>query len=132
MVKSGLEKALQKYPEVMEVKELAGALHTHFEDYDVALKYFDECKAAEFESCGVLLGSSDCYLGKKEFSRAVDLLKKAVVTYPESVDLVLNLAKSYLALGKNTAASRLMKNARKQFSETCRYWQSQRRWPLLK
>ena len=114
--KKWIGKALQKYPEVMEVKELAGALHTHFEDYDVALKYFDECKAAEFESCGVLLGSSDCYLGKKEFSRAVDLLKKAVVTYPESVDLVLNLAKSYLALGKNTAASRLMKNARKQFS----------------
>ena len=35
---------LLEYPEVMEVKEY-GALHTHFEDYDVALKYFDECKA---------------------------------------------------------------------------------------
>ncbi len=115
--KKWIEKALEKYPDVMEVKELAGALYTHFEDYDVALEYFDQCKNAEFESCGVLLGSSDCYLGQGEFSRAVNLLKKAVVTYPESVDLVLNLARSYIALEKNTDASRVMKQARRQFSD---------------
>ncbi len=114
--KSWIDKALAKYPEVMEVKELAGALHTHFGEYEAGLKYFNQCKNAEFESCGVLLGSSECYLGRGEYLRSANLLKEAVKTYPESVDLVLNLARSYIALGKTANASRLMKQARKQFS----------------
>lgn len=111
-----ITKALDRHPDVVEVKELAGALHTHFANYETALDFFGQCKRSKFDSCGVLLGSSECFIGQEEYVKAVDLLKGAVRIFPDSVELTLNLARSFLALEKHKEAANLMKQARKQFA----------------
>lgn len=113
--KRWIHTALAKHPEVVEVKELAGALHTHFADYQIALDYFKQCKQSKFDSCGVMLGSSECFIGQGEYSKAAELLKGAVKIFPDSVELILNLARSFLALEKHKEAANLMKSARNQF-----------------
>ena len=110
-----VNKALEKYSDVVEVKELAGALHTHFAKYETALEFFGQCKQSKFDSCGVLLGSSECFIGQGEYAKAADLLKGAVKIFPDSVELTLNLARSFLALDKHKEAANLMKQARKKF-----------------
>lgn len=110
-----LEMALKHHPETMEVRELGGLLHVHFHDYEKGLEYFDYCKEKGFDSCGVLLGSSQCYMGQGDFKKAIEILKRACKIFPDSIDLVLNLAKSYLETNDIKEARSLMNKARKTF-----------------
>ncbi|PCJ19291.1 MAG: hypothetical protein COB02_07845 [Candidatus Cloacimonadota bacterium] len=111
------EKALSKYPEVLEAYELVGLFLVSFERYDEALSYFEHCKKKNFDSCGVMLGSSECYIGIEEFEKAADLLKSAVRIFSDQVDLKLNLAKSYLGLDEIKKAQEVLKEARLNFPE---------------
>jgi|GEM_PF-999024 tetratricopeptide (TPR) repeat protein len=111
-----IERALELYPSVMEVFELAGQLHVSSQEYDIALKYFRRCKAESFDTCGVMLGSSQCHMGRNEFAQARKILSSAVRIFPDSVELALNLARCYLEEGSVKDAQELMKRTSKLFA----------------
>lgn len=111
------EKAITKYPEVLEVYELVGLFLVSFERYEDGLSYFEHCKENKFDSCGVMLGSSECYIGINEYEKAVDLLKSAVRIFPDQVDLKLNLAKSYLGLEEIKKSQEVLTEARHAFPD---------------
>ncbi|MCJ8347274.1 tetratricopeptide repeat protein [bacterium] len=111
------EKALHKYPDVLEVYELVGLFLVSFDRHDEALSYFEHCKENKFDSCGVMLGSSECYIGIEEYEKAVDLLKSAVRIFSDQVELKLNLAKSYLGLNEVKKAQEVLREARANYPE---------------
>jgi len=111
-----IEKAIAMYPSVMEVYELAGQLYVSSRDFELALKYFRRCKAENFDTCGVMLGSSQCHMGRNEFAQARKILSSAVKIFPDSVELALNLARCHLEEGSVKEAQDLMKKTSKRFS----------------
>lgn len=110
-----IEKAIDMYPSVMEVQELAGQLYVSSKNYDKALQFFRRCKAEDFDTCGVMLGSSQCHMGRNEYPQARKILSSAVKIFPDSVELALNLARCQLKEGNVRDAQELMKKASKRF-----------------
>jgi tetratricopeptide (TPR) repeat protein len=110
------DKALAAWSDILEVYELAGLFYASFDEFEKGLEYFTHCKQSGMDTCGVMLGSSQCQMGLNNHAEALNILTAAVKIFPSNVDLVLNLAKCHLKLNQVREAVSLMRKARKSFT----------------
>ncbi len=108
--------ALEAWPDTLEVYELSGLFYASFDEFEKGLEHFTHCKQNGMDTCGVMLGSSQCQMGLDNHEEALNILMGAVKIFPSNVDLVLNLAKCHLKLGRVRDAVALMRKARKTFA----------------
>jgi len=112
-----LEETLALFPDVLEVRELAGEFHNHRQNYAAAIACFNECLQKKHLSPGVYEGLSEAYIVTGRGRDAVSLLKDIVEKHEEVLSLRMNLARAYLSLGQAKNAASVLRNARAHFEK---------------
>lgn len=112
-----LEETLALFPDVLEVKELAGEFHNHSHNYAKAIAYFTECLEKNHLTPGVYEGLSEAYIATGRGKDAVSLLRDIVEKHDEILPLRMNLARAYLVLGQAKNAGSVLRNARAHFEK---------------
>ena len=65
------------------LNNLGAIQYTYYKDYKAALGFFEKAKAIDGSNTDMLLNSAYCYAALKQYSKAVDAIKDALVVNPQ-------------------------------------------------
>ncbi len=65
------------------LNNLGAIQYTYYKDYNAALGFFEKAKAIDGSNTDMLLNSAYCYAAIKQYSKAVDAIKDALVVNPQ-------------------------------------------------